>query len=66
MAYKDPTYVIFDGDKDQWAYRFMRGWKESEHLDFDFRDAHDLTAMTALQRSRRTLSTRLCQNTAKS
>ena len=47
MAYKDPTYVIFDGDKDQWAYRFMRGWKESEHLDFDFRDAHDLTAMTA-------------------
>lgn len=47
MSYKDPSYVIFDGDKDQWAYRYMRGWKASEHLDFDFRDAHDLTAMTA-------------------
>ncbi len=47
MAYKDPAYMIFDGDKDQWAYRYMRGWKVSEHLDFDFRDAHDLTAMTA-------------------
>jgi hypothetical protein len=47
MSYKDPTYVIFDGDKDQWAYRYMRGWKASEHLDFDFRDAHDLTSMTA-------------------
>jgi hypothetical protein len=47
MSYKDPTYVIFDGDKDQWAYRHMRGWKASEHLDFDFHDAHDLTAMTA-------------------
>lgn len=32
---------------DQWAYRYMRGWKELEHLDFDFHDAHDLTAMTA-------------------
>jgi hypothetical protein len=34
------------GDKDQWAYRFMRGWKANEHIDFDFYDAHDLTAMT--------------------
>lgn len=47
MGYRDPTYVIFDGDKDQWAYRFMRGWKAAEHIDFDFRDAHDLTAMTS-------------------
>jgi len=23
MAYKDLTYMIFDGGKDQWAYRYM-------------------------------------------
>jgi hypothetical protein len=47
MAYRDPTYVIFDGDKDQCAYRYMRGWKALENVDFDFRDAHDLTTMTS-------------------
>jgi hypothetical protein len=47
MAYRDHTYVIFDGDNDQWAYRFMRGWKVNEKVDFDFYDAHDLTPMTA-------------------
>lgn len=46
MAYKDPTYVIFDGDNDKWAYAFMKGWKQNEHVDFDFRDAHDLDTMT--------------------
>jgi hypothetical protein len=35
MAFRDPTYVIFDGDNDQWAYRYMRGWKANERLDFD-------------------------------
>jgi hypothetical protein len=47
MGYKDPTYVIFDGDEDSWAYQFMRGWKANERIDFDFRDAHDLDNMTA-------------------
>jgi hypothetical protein len=47
MSYKDPTYVIFDGDNDKWAYGFMKGWRESEHVDFDFRDAHDLDSMTS-------------------
>jgi hypothetical protein len=46
MAYKDPTYVVFDGDNDKWAYGFMKGWKQNEHVDFDFRDAHDLDTMT--------------------
>lgn len=46
MAYKDPTYVIFDGDNDKWAYAFMKGWKQNENVDFDFRDAHDLDSMT--------------------
>jgi hypothetical protein len=47
MGAHDPTYVIFDGDNDQWAYRFMKGWNQSEHVAFDFRDAHDLTPMTS-------------------
>jgi antiphage defense system Thoeris ThsB-like protein len=47
MSYKDPTYVVFDGDKDKWAYAFMKGWKQSEKVDFDFRDAHDLDQMTS-------------------
>jgi len=46
MGYKDKTYVIFDGDKDQWAYRFMRGWKKNDNIDFDFEDAHDLFPLT--------------------
>jgi hypothetical protein len=36
------TYIIFDGDKDRLAYAHMKGWKALEHIDFDFRDAHDL------------------------
>ncbi len=46
MSYRNKTYVIFDGDKDMWAYRFMRGWKAIEHLDFDFQDAHDIKPLT--------------------
>lgn len=45
MGYRNKTYVIFDGDEDIWAYRFMRGWKQSEHIDFDFYDAHELKPM---------------------
>jgi hypothetical protein len=42
MSYRDTTYIIFDGDKDYWAYARMKGWKALENIDFDFRDAHDL------------------------
>jgi hypothetical protein len=42
MGYRNKTYVIFDGENDMWAYRYMRGWKQSKHIDFDFHDAHDL------------------------
>ena len=42
MSYRDTTYIIFDGDKDRWAYARMKGWKALENIDFDFRDAHDL------------------------
>ena len=42
----DATYIIFDGDKDRYAYAFMKGWKVNERVEFDFRDAHDLGSMT--------------------
>lgn len=44
MSYRNKTYVAFDGDNDMWAYRFMRGWKTHDHMDFDFHDAHDLNS----------------------
>lgn len=46
MSYQNPTYVIFDGDEDKWAYAYMKGWKNNDHINFDFRDAHDLDNMT--------------------
>jgi hypothetical protein len=47
MSSSDATYVIFDGDKDKWAYAYMKGWNANENMDFDFEDAHDLDNMTA-------------------
>lgn len=47
MAHTAATYVIFDGDKDMWAYRYMKGWRINKRVDFDFRDAHDLRPLTA-------------------
>jgi hypothetical protein len=41
------TYVAFDGDKDIWAYRFLRGWSANKRIDFELLDAHDLDNMTA-------------------
>jgi hypothetical protein len=41
-----PVYVAFDGDKDKWAYAFIKGWKTNDRVDFDFEDAHDLDEMT--------------------
>jgi len=46
MSYRNKTYVIFDGDNDIWAYAYMKGWKQSEHIEFDFHDAHDLRPLT--------------------
>jgi hypothetical protein len=42
MAYRNKTYVIFDGDKDMWAYAYMLGWVKNERMEFNFFDAHDL------------------------
>lgn len=46
MAYRNKTYVIFDGDNDMWAYAYMKGWKSNQNLDFNFHDAHDLKPLT--------------------
>ena len=32
MSYKDPSYVIFDGDNDKWAYGYMKGWKQNDRV----------------------------------
>jgi hypothetical protein len=42
MAYRNKTYVCFDGDTDMAYYRLMQAWKDNEHHDFNFHNAHDL------------------------
>jgi hypothetical protein len=44
------TYVAFDGDKDIWAYGYIRGWSANHRIDFELLDAHDLDNMTARAR----------------
>jgi len=41
MSYRNKTYVAF-ASEDIGRYRLMQAWKASEHIDFDFFDAHDL------------------------
>ncbi|RWK29334.1 MAG: hypothetical protein EOR72_28730 [Mesorhizobium sp.] len=45
MGYRNKTYVVFDGDEDMWAYAYMLGWKQNEHIDFNFHDAHDINGI---------------------
>jgi hypothetical protein len=66
MAYKDPTYVVFDGDNDRWAYGYMKGWKQNEHVDFDFRDAHDLDTMTGRAQDEQYVKSKLKERMNKS
>lgn len=47
MAKKLTTYVVFDGDNDIWAYRFMKGWKAIDTIEFDFQNAHDIGSLTS-------------------
>ncbi len=42
MAYRNKTYIAFDGDKDIHYYYLMKAWKSSKHVSFNFYDAHDL------------------------
>ncbi len=42
MAYRNKTYVCFDGDTDMHYYRLMQAWSENEKFSFNFFNAHDL------------------------
>lgn len=42
MAYRNKTYVCFDGDSDIHYYRLMQAWHQSDHTNFSFYNAHDL------------------------
>ncbi|MGO8171520.1 TIR domain-containing protein [Rhizobium ruizarguesonis] len=42
MAYRNKTYICFDGDTDMRYYRLMTAWAENERFNFDFHNAHDL------------------------
>lgn len=42
MAYRNKTYICFDGDNDMHYYRLMTAWKANDNHDFNFHNAHDL------------------------
>ncbi len=42
MAYRNKTYVAFDGDSDIRSYWLMKAWKQNDYTDFNFHDAHDI------------------------
>jgi hypothetical protein len=42
MAYRNKTYVCFDGDTDMQYYRLMTAWTASDHSSFNFKNDHDL------------------------
>jgi DNA-binding protein Fis len=44
MAYRNQTYVCFDGDEDMHYYRLMQAWKQHEGINFNFYNAHDLNS----------------------
>ena len=60
------TYVIFDGDKDKWAYAYMKGWKVNERVEFEFQDAHDLDNMTGVASNEAYVKARLKERLQKS
>ena len=42
MAYRNKTYICFDGDTDMRYYRLMQAWSANENFSFEFYNAHDL------------------------
>ena len=44
MTYRNKTYVAFDASNDIRYYNLMKAWKQSDHTNFDFYDAHDLNS----------------------
>jgi len=42
MAYRNKTYICFDGDTDMTQYRLMTAWHANESFSFEFQNAHNL------------------------
>ncbi|WP_313457350.1 TIR domain-containing protein [Achromobacter sp.] len=42
MAYRNRTYIAFDGDNDMHYYRLMTAWKANDGFSLNFHNAHDL------------------------
>jgi hypothetical protein len=42
MAYRNKTYVCFDGDNDIHYYRLMLAWHQNDHTNFSLYNAHDI------------------------
>lgn len=62
MAYRNKTYICFDGDTDMRYYRLMQAWHQSDNTRFTLYNAHDLNTArdTSLTESiRRQLRERL-------
>lgn len=41
MAYRNKTYIAFDGDNDMHYYRLMTAWKAHDGFSLNFHNAHD-------------------------
>jgi MTH538 TIR-like domain (DUF1863) len=48
MAYRNKTYICFDGDIDMNYYNTLRMWKNNEHIDFTFHNAHEINNINPL------------------
>ena len=46
MSYRNKTYVIFDAEKDLWAFNEMKAWPEREGIAFSFLEALDLSPLS--------------------
>ena len=44
MAYRNKTYIAFDGDEDMHYYRLMTAWKAHDGFSLNFNNAHDLNS----------------------
>lgn len=42
MAYRNKTYIVFDGDEDMNYYRLMTAWNAHDGFSLNFANAHDL------------------------
>jgi len=44
MAYRNKTFVSFDGDTDIHYYRLMQAWHQNDRSPFNFYNAHDINS----------------------